>query len=399
MRKIVHAPARHNGGRSLALGLGALLILMAGCGGGEKDVVVDTCQVAVDTTAWPAFLALADRMDSGREVPPAEKEAFADQPTVALWRRGLAPHIPTPLNVGNWLDAAFAAAGAERGRTKQNANRRMLSDSYRYSFANRAEVDSLLADFRNEGACRLARLTDAWIDPAKLPATGLAVSFLPAQAEIRLTEDTLLVDTGVLVAGGLEQAVDQMASLLYRNYQTIDGPVPNTLTGAEALAHVFRIVTNEGVAGWIARTLDTEFRTDHPRLGDIGVIPESYYQTARRVQDLADRMLPGMFADPQVMESSGLPFTNFLVGQNAFSPLGYGMASVIVTHHGEERLKEVAHSVPGFLAAYQEAALLNPAPHPVPGNPGTSLPETMRPFPDEVFTALMGLLQATFPPE
>ena len=49
-------------------------------------------------------------------------------------------------------------------------------------------------------------------------------------------EDNLLVDTGVLVAGGHDQAVHQMVSLLYRNFQTIPGPNPATLAGGDAVA-------------------------------------------------------------------------------------------------------------------------------------------------------------------
>ncbi len=71
---------------------------------------------------------------------------------------------------------------------------------------------------------------------------------------------------------------------------------------------------------------------------------------------------------------------------------GYAMAATIARHLGEDRLVQVRDSVSGFVSAYQEAALMNPTPLPVPGRPGVSNNETMPPWSPEVFDWLMELL-------
>lgn len=398
MRNIIDGLRSHNAVRTGLAAAALFAALLAGCGSSEDTGGSTTCGVAMDTSAWEAFLTLGSRLESGAEVPRGELEAFAEVPGVLLWRESLAPRSPAPANVGNWLEVAFGV-GDDARRGKVNANRRLMGDSYRYSWANRAEVDTLLAGFRREGACRLADRTAFWIEPGNLPAGGLAVVFLPALSEIRIARDTLVVDTGVLVAGGLDQAVDQMVSLLYRNYQAIPGLNPAELEGKESVAQSFRVITNEGVAGWAARTLDTEFRADHPRLGRLALVPETFYETALRVMEVGAELFPALLADPEAMAARGRSFTEFLMGQNGFGQLGYAMASVIEARLGEERLRDAGRTVPGFLAAYQEAALMNPSPPAVLGAPGTRPYEAMPPFTPGIYEGLLALLRESFPPE
>ena len=73
------------------------------------------------------------------------------------------------------------------------------------------------------------------------------------------------------------------------------------------------------------------------------------------------------------------------------------MASVIAAQLGEDRLRTSGRSVPAFVAAYQEAALLNPVPLPVPGALGVDLTQTVPPLDPEVFAKLHQLLLQYFP--
>ena len=70
----------------------------------------------------------------------------------------------------------------------------------------------------------------------------------------------------------------------------------------------------------------------------------------------------------------------------------------MISHRlGEDRLRQASRSVPGFLAAYQEAALLNPDPAPSPGLPGNELFETVPPLNPELFDKLHAMLSRIFP--
>lgn len=397
MRNIIHGAAHHNARRWAFPFVLMAALALAGCGDGGQQDVSDPCPVTTDDDVWRTFLDLAGRLDEGQAVERDELLAFAEMPVMTQWRRSLAPNSPSPINIANWLDSAFSANNAATTRGKTNPNRRMLTESYNYSFGHRAAIDSLLEDFRAQGACRLDELVEFWIAEENRRDMQIVAAFLPAQSEIRFENDTLLVDTGAFMASGVDQAVEQIASLLYRNHQIIPGENPAILEGGASVAHAFRATVNEGLAGWIARNPETEFRDDHPRLGSIRVVPEKFFQTSRRVLDYGGRIFPAMVADPAVMEARGRAFTNFMTGQNAYGSLGYAMAAVIEARWGEERLREAGRTVPGFLAAYQEAAEGNPVPAPEPGTAGVSLHQTMPPFDPVVFEGLMELLRSTFP--
>ena len=53
--------------------------------------------------------------------------------------------------------------------------------------------------------------------------------------------------------------------------------------------------------------------------------------------------------------------------------------------------------MPAFVAAYQEAALLNPDPAPTPGDIGVELDRTVPPLNPEVYSVLMATLEKNFP--
>jgi hypothetical protein len=110
-----------------------------------------------------------------------------------------------------------------------------------------------------------------------------------------------------------------------------------------------------------------------------------------------NRQLGKMLDDEADMAKRGRIFAEHMAGMNAYSQTGYGMSAVISARLGEDRLRKASRSIPGFLAAYQEAALMNPVPAPLPGQMGQELHETVPPMEPEMFTKLHALLTRIFP--
>ena len=76
---------------------------------------------------------------------------------------------------------------------------------------------------------------------------------------------------------------------------------------------------------------------------------------------------------------------------------GYAMVATIIYHLGQDRLLAVRNSVPDFLAAYQEAAMMNPSPRPMPGAEGSQLSDCMGPLDPGVYEQIQELLQRNYP--
>ncbi len=250
----------------------------------------------------------------------------------------------------------------------------------------------MLANFVNgQAACQVRDLADLWLNPDSIP-TPLVLNFLPAMSEIGIFEDEIFVDTGVLQAGGTEQTVRNIVTLLFRNLEALDGENPITVEGEQAVAEMFRVMMNEGVASWIEETVRLEFDHNHPDLYKVHIIPEDFFRKAQQTSDTMEKVMPGMLADPTVMVAKGLSFAREMAANNAYTGTGLAMASVIGHRLGAERLQQVRRSVPDFIAAYQEAALLNATPIPEPGTADIQLYESVRPLSPELFTALHDML-------
>jgi len=373
----------------------AAMALMIGCQSTDNTHEESLCPVTVDATSWSVFNDIATRLKAGSPVPAEDYEAYMTLPGMSLWQRSLRSSSPSARKMATWLDAAFGEGNWASG--KISSNQRMMVTSFRYSYDHRELVDGRIKEFEQSQSCRLDSLVRFWIDPANLPATPLSVHFLSGMSEVRIKNDSLIVDTGLLVAAGPDRVARQLASLLYRNHQVIPGGNPAQLEGAESLVQTWRVVTNQSVATWIEEIPNTEFRSDHPRLGNISVIPEALFDKAIRSLDRTNELLPEILPDPALLEARGLSLTKWFIGQNAFDAVGYCMASTIVGHLGADRLHEAARSVPGFLATYQEAALLNPTPLPLPGESGGQLYLSMPTFRPDVFQGLHELLAKSFP--
>lgn len=406
MRKITPDTLLHNAAGSLAGRTGAVtlvlgLILLAGaCGGddrstgnrsGRQPSAAADCPVLIDTSAWTAFVELGNAIMSGQEYSPEELAAFGELPTLALWRDSMQPDSPSAQKIGNWLEGAFWEELGRQGKQKTNTDRKMFVRSYRYSYDNRAKIDAALAEFDGPARCRLDSLARFWIDPEALP-DPITVHFLPARGEIRISGGSLFVDTGVVGAGSIPQLTRQMASLLYRNYGFLPGDNPVELEGAPAVAQAFRVLMNEGVTGWIEEATAMEFDPDHPQLYKIQIIPEEFFLKAQEAIGVMNRQLGALLDSEPEMTDKGQAFALHLGGMNAYSQTGYAMAAVIVSRLGVTRLREVRNSPPEFIAAYQEAALSNPDPAPIPGDPGVDLADTVPPLQPEIFAKLHAFL-------
>jgi hypothetical protein len=402
---------RHNGaparraGALVGLLLLAALPLATGCSDqqdsrdGEapaENAAATDCRISTDTSGWTAFTDLADRVAAGDNPSKAEFDAYGDLPAVTLWRNSLTPNTPRASRVGNWLEAAFWEQLEREGMQKTSAERANFSRRYTYCLSRREVIEEKLAALTGPRTCDLEELATYWIDPANLPET-LTVFYLPGKPEIRISGDNLLVDTGVVAAGNTDQVIRQMVSLLYRNFQFVTGANPLDLEGEQAVVQAFRVLVNEGMTGWVEKAVDMEFDSRHPELYKVKIIPEEFFLKAQAAVGMMNRQLGDILADEETLAEKGNPFARHLAGMNAFSQTGYAMAAVISGHFGDERLKEVRDSVPAFVAAYQEAALLNPDPAPTPGDVGVVLYRTVPPLKPEVFSALMAILEKNFP--
>lgn len=415
MRKIIPDALHHNapgpvviraGRPALAFGLALGLALTIGACAPENktpDKAASTgptdqgnCPVVIDTSAWTAFQDLTERLHTGSTVTDEDFLAFGDLPTVVLWRESLQPRSPSAYKLANWLEGAFWTELGREGKRTPKPDREGVSHSYLYSYDNRDLIDQRLAELSGAKLCQLDSLARYWIDPEKMP-DPVTLHFLPAKAEIRIAEGSLFVDTGVVAAETTGQLIRQTAALLYRKYGSVPGSNPTTLTGEDAIAASFLVFMNEGITGWIEKTLDLEFAPSHPRLSSVKIIPEEFFLKAQETVEMLNSNLGPILADESEMAAKGSAFARHLVGMNALGMTGYAMTAVIAGHLGEERLKEVRHSVPAFIAAYQEAALQNPDPAPMPGSLGVDLITTVPALEPDIFAELHSLLTRMYP--
>ncbi len=410
MRKIIDPSSSHNAAspRQMALVLSfalTLSVLGAGCGGdsggeaGQGAADPHACPLSVDLSGWQAFSALCARFAAGERPAEAELAAMAEQPAFARWRASLAPNVPSALRVGNWVEEAFwPESGRDDDERKLNADRRVIGANYRWAWDRRARVDSLAALLAGpEAACAILARTTGWIDADRMPAS-VAVHVLPGKPELRFHEGHVFVDTGVLAAGHPDQLEKQLAGLLYRNLQSEDGDSPLELVGDLAVAHTFRILRNEGVATWIEDLPHTNFDPEHPRLRRVRPVPEFFYESTLRTVEVTSEGLPRLFADPAQMEAQGEAFARTIAAGGGFSQGGYGMAALIHGRLGQDRLQAAARSVTGFVAAYQEAALLNGSDRPALGAAGHEPWEALGPIAPAVYDQLLPLLERVFGP-
>jgi len=402
LRKIIHQPVDHNTTRTLLPAVTCIVLALGSLGcqdNGTQDVDQTTgasprdCAVTIDTRPWSAFHSMAARMSRGEAVPEAELNAYGMLPAVESWRRSLAPNVPQPGNVANWLQTPWLTELGKSGKRKMPANRIIMGRNYLYSYNHAAIIDSLLDQYTaGPQACDLADLVARWLSPGNIPSP-LVLNVLPAMAEIRMFEDEVYLDTGVLVAGGLTQTNRSIATLLYRNLEAIPGTNPLEAEGEQAIAECLRVIVNEGIAGWIEQTTQVSFDREHPSLCKVRIVPTDFYRKAQQTIDRFADQLPKLLADPATMTAHGSDFARGMAGANSFSKTGIAAAELIVARLGEERLHEIRGSVPDFWAAFQEAALLNDNPAPALGTAGVPLYESLTPLAASLYEPLHALME------
>lgn len=390
--------ARNNHHR-LFIGLALVLVFgltVAGCRQEAAPPAVNQCSVKVDDTAYRVFSDLCRREAAGQGVGRSNFQVFADLPIISHWKESMSGNLPS-VRIVNWLEEAFKQNPDHSSKAKRTLDRRQFSASYRYSRQHLAEIDTLIDQFRSKAiGCRLMRNARFWLSPEQMP-DSLTVVFLPSKPEIRITEDYLFVDTGVLQAGNMEQLVHQLTGLLFRARMSLPGGSPSGMQGSAAVAHSIRVMMNEGLIGYIEDQPGTVFSPDHPKLGKLNIVPENVFDHGRRAITLLDENLPKMLADPKLMQKHGQDLAKTFVAASSLNQGGYCLSYTIAQRLGEDRLRQVVGSPAAWLAAYQEAALLNPVPAPEPYKVMDKMYLSMPPLQDDTFTGLEKLLQEFFP--
>ncbi len=352
------------------------------------------CPVTLDTSSWRVFVASGQKIMAGEIPTDTDLEAFARTPDCGAWRRSLAPLVPSPSRCGNWLAAAFMDKLGDRFPGKVSSDRRTMAATYRYSYDHQAPIDSLLVQLSTSNRlCQWFEKLPGWIDPENLP-DHLVIATLPGRPEIRAQQDTILIDTGVLVAGGIDQTLAQTASLLYRQLQVPGADNPNRLRGEEAIVGSLLLFRNEGVAGYLENRSETYFRRDHPSLSRVNLRPQEFVFTAIRLVALADSTLPALLNDPVRLDLGAQDFSRTLTASGGFAKLGYVMAATIAGNLGEKQLQTSSRTVSGFLDSFQKAAALNPLPSPTPGAKGYPWYAAARPFDHDLYLKFKALLES-----
>ena len=410
MRIITHDEVRHNVAPSRCRAVRVIVpvlmaLTLAACSGetgtskSENTAVKNSgpdCHLSFDTSGWTDFKDLSDRVDAGENVPKSDFLTYSQLPSVMLWNRSLDKTATSSDRIANWAEGVFWEKMGRRGKQKRTPDRSSYYFNSIYSLENRELIDTRLEELSKLRQCEMDSLNRYWIESENLP-DSIILHFLPAKPEIRILDNNVIVDTGVLSAGSVDQFVRNIAALLYRRFQIIDGPNPLEVEGELSVAHSFRVVVNEGVTGWIDKATLLEFSDEHPTLHQVNIVPEDFFHKTQEAIGVMNRQLGKMLDDEADMAKRGRNFAEHMAGMNAYSQTGYGMSAVISARLGEDRLREASRSIPGFLATYQEAALMNPVPAPLPGQPGQILHETVPAMEPEMFTKLHAMLTRVFP--
>lgn len=389
--------------KSRALVLGALLLLATGCGDGADDREEPAAEatqpatglrVEVDDSGWTAFVYLAGRVTSGQQVTRPEMGGLGAQPAWERWRSSKDEKIDLR-RIANWFEATFWTELGATGPQKKSSVRMIFSESWRWSWDHREAVTTRIRETAADSP-RLTAMLQEWISPANLPGETV-LTILPSQPEFYLVGDEYFLDTGFLAATPRQRLPRELTGLMFRDREFIPGPNHRGEEGGSAVAHTFRALRNEGVAHWIEDTPQAYFINDHPSFRKALVIPEKFYEQALLALTILDKELPPMWADPQRLADAGHALMRDLNTIQADRNLGYVMSAVIVGHLGEERLREASRTVPGFLAAFQEAAALNPSPPPLLHETRGAYYRAVPALGDAAWSGLPELLAGYFP--
>ena len=384
----------------------SLILLLGACGNDSTDSndkynqasasKENHCGITIDDSAWQVFSELNDQNNSGTLPSRADYQVFADLPIISQWKESMEGHLPS-VRIVNWLDVAFADQDDSKKEDKHNLDRRHFRASYRYSMEYAHQMDPLIQEFNSEDhCCSLKDLISFWIAPDVRP-DSLVIAIFPSKPEIRILENFLFVDTGVLQAGSINQLKGQLVAMLFRSTMVLYGDPPTACEGQLAVAHSLRTMMNEGIIDYIQNQPGTIFSPDHPKLGIVNIVPERVFDHGRRAINMFNGYMPDMLASDENMQKNGRELAKTLIASSSLKQGGYSMSSTIVARLGEQRLRDTAGSPAAFLATYQEAAKMNPQPTPEAYDVPLDLYLCMLPFEDEVFEGLMKIVTEAFP--
>ena len=398
------APHKYAPSRLLA----ALLLLgglpgLVGCGssGGDESgssaaSASRSCDVAAHVAPWEMFRDFCEATESGHPPTRQQLEAFPELPSVVAWRESQKAKVRSGHMV-NWLEFTFSPQRLGK-KNVHTRNRAVFSRNYTYSLEHRADIQEKLDAFLAENlACTVKKEAGYWLKPEQRPAS-LDIVFLPSKPELRYDGDRLFVDTAVLAAGSNPQLVRQLIGLIFRTRGFLEGPVPTGLDGEEAVAHSIRTMMNEGIRGYIEQLPYTYFQQDHPKLGEVNIVPENVFLNGREAIDLLNKYLPLEEDDPQAAVTMGGNLAMTLLASGSLNQGGYSMAACIVKNLGRDSLRDTVGNPAGFLKAYQEAALRNPTPTPDPYSVPDALTSSMPPLDEDALADLLRICELIIPP-
>ena len=377
-------PAQDNNGRGDADGVGS------GEGVSERTVA-SGCPLVVTTSAYTAFLDLAQEVKSAGTFGDAAAGRLAAHPIYTRWVRSFESPQVTAHTLDSWVARAFLGRSYELP-DQQRVPFPGTYASLEYDFDRAGEIIAELNRFNTaETGCRALDLLDGFVRPGRLPDT-LRVDFLAGNVEIRRFDNHAMVDVGLALALGQTQLAHLLASVLYQDVEFIPGSHPKDTSGAAAVYNTWRVVLNGGIAAWLEDLPNLYFGNDHPRLKNANPVPEPIFARAARTLADLDPLLTRLLADPESLARQGTELNKYLIGSQAYQAVGLAMVTLIDRRLGVARLQQSCHAVSDFLDAYQEAAALNPE---SPTGPRGRIPfylESLRPLPPQTYPALRQLL-------
>ena len=377
-------PAKEGNGRGDADSVGS-------AEGASERTVASGCPVVVTTSAYAAFLDLAQDLKSAGTFGDAAAGHLAAHPVYARWVRSFESLEITAHTLDSWVARAILGRGYELP-DQQRVPFPGTYASMEYDFDRVGEITAVLDRFNAaETGCRALDLLDGFVRPGRLPDT-LRVDFLAGNVEIRRFENHAMVDAGLALTLGQTQLAHLLASVLYQDIEFIPGSHPKDTSGAAAVYNTWRIVLNGGIAAWLEDLPNLYFGNDHPRLKNASPVPEPIFERAARTLADLDPMVTRLLTDPESLARDATELNRYLIGSQAYQAVGLAMVTLIERRLGVARLQQSCHAVSDFLDAYQEAAALNPESPTGPRGRVAFHLESLRPLSPQTYPALRQLV-------
>lgn len=391
MRNITPAGRGHNRRGDQPVGpliLAASLLILAalaaaaGCDGDQRRSAPSAnavAQVKVDVTALDDWLAILDRLENGKPVPAESYQRLFELPAYVL--QGKDPRIFSPGILQKCTEYACRSAVGDTAdvapprRTDIVAN----CDYLRRRADEARDFAGVLAD--DQYRSRVWELARRWIGEARLPGS-LTIHAMVGPTSLGFqAPDHVILDAGLALAAGKEQAARMTASRLYAELAPPSGPQPPAAaSGREALRQTLRFLHHGAVIAWIAGGAELEFDGRHHHLGAPRRETRTTQERAADLLTYSFRILEGML-DPgreDLLQAHGKAVDDLLRSRWGYETLGFAMAEAIASRGGEEALLALSGDTAAFLNAYQSAL---------------GADSVMPPFPPQLLEQLSGLVR------